>query len=454
MSDTVKYVLDETRLPEAWYNLAADLPEPPPPVLHPGTGQPVGPDDLAPLFPMQIILQEVATDRYIAIPEEVRSVYRQWRPTPLYRARRLEKALDTPARIYYKYEGVSPAGSHKPNTAVAQAFYNKQEGVTRLTTETGAGQWGSALAFAGARLRARGGRLHGQGVVRPEAVPARADRGVRRARRREPFGRDELGARDPRRAARLLGQPRNRDLGGGRSGGHERGHEVLARVGAEPRPHAPDRHRAGGERPARAGRGLPGHRHRLHRRRLELLGHLLPVHRRALRDQSEVRVIAVEPAACPSLTQGLYAYDFGDTGHLTPLVKMHTLGSTFIPPPFHAGGLRYHGMAPLVSHLKELGLIEARAYTQTEVFAAGVEFARVEGILPAPEANHAVKAAMDEAIRCREEGVSQAILFNLCGHGHFDMQAYIDYFAGKLEDHEYPEDEVALALAGLPTVAG
>ena len=265
MSDQVKFVLDERKLPDAWYNLAADLPEPPPPVLHPGTGEPVGPDDLAPLFPMEIILQEVSTERRIAIPEPVRDVYRQWRPTPLFRARRLEQALDTPARIYYKYEGVSPTGSHKPNTAVAQAFYNKQEGVKRLTTETGAGQWGSSLAFAGRHLRARGRRLHGQGLLRAEAVPARAHGDVRRALRREPVGGDELGPRDPRRAPRLDRKPRHRDLGGGRGGRDERGHEVLARIRPEPRADAPDRDRRGVAGPARARGRLPGRRHRLHR---------------------------------------------------------------------------------------------------------------------------------------------------------------------------------------------
>ena len=453
MSEQVKFVLDESQLPDAWYNLTADLPEPPPPVLHPGTGEPVGPDDLAPLFPMQIILQEVATDRYVAIPEEVRDVYRQWRPTPLFRARRLERALETPARIYYKYEGVSPTGSHKPNTAVAQAFYNKQEGVTRLATETGAGQWGSALAFAG--------RIFGLEVdvymvrVSYEQKPYR--RGLMEAfgARCIPSPSEETntgrailaehpdspgslgiaiseaveGAATREDTKYSLGSVLNHVLM------HQTviGQEAQRQLGqADDYPDVVIGCTGGGS---------------------NFSGLAFPFIGEALRDGKQIRVIAVEPAACPSLTKGRYAYDFGDTGHLTPLVKMHTLGSTFVPPPFHAGGLRYHGMAPLVSHLKELDLIEARAYTQTEVFAAGVEFARVEGILPAPEANHAVKATIDEAIRCREEDVSQAILVNLCGHGHFDMQAYIDYFAGKLEDHEYAEGEVAMALAGLPTVA-
>ena len=453
MSDTVKHVLDETRLPEAWYNLVADLPEPLPPVLHPGTGQPVGPDDLAPLFPMEIIKQEVATDRFITIPEEVRTVYRQWRPTPLYRARRLEKALETPSRIYYKYEGVSPAGSHKPNTAVPQAFYSKQEGVTRLTTETGAGQWGSALAFAGAvfglevdvymvkvsydQKPYRRGLIEAYGA-RVVASPSRETNSGRAILAEHPDSTGSLGmaiseaveAAATREDTKYsLGSVLNHVLMHQTVIGEEAGAQMEL---AEDYPDVLIGCTGGGS---------------------NFSGLSFPFIGRALRDGSKIRVIAVEPAACPSLTKGLYAFDFGDTGHLTPLVKMHTLGSTFVPPPFHSGGLRYHGMAPLVSHLKELGLIEARAYTQTEVFAAGVEFARVEGILPAPEANHAVKAAMDEAIRCREEGESQAILFNLCGHGHFDMQAYIDYSAGKLVDHEYSEDEVAMALAGLPAVA-
>jgi tryptophan synthase beta chain len=453
MSDTVKYVLDESRLPEAWYNIAADLPEPPPPVLHPGTGEPVGPDDLAPLFPMQIILQEVSTDRFLTIPEEVRAVYRQWRPTPLFRARRLERALDTPARIYYKYEGVSPAGSHKPNTAVAQAYFNRHEGVTRLTTETGAGQWGSALAYAccvfGLELEVfmvkvsydqkpyRRGLMEVYGAtVHPS--PSQETNSGRAILADTPDSTGSLGiaiseaveaaaTRDDTKYS--LGSVLNHVLMHQTVIGQEAQQQLEQ---AEDYPDVVIGCTGGGS---------------------NFAGCAFPFLGRALREDASIRVIAVEPAACPSLTKGRYAFDFGDTGHLTPLVKMHTLGSTFVPPPFHAGGLRYHGMAPLVSHLTELGLIEPRAYSQTEVFAAGVEFARVEGILPAPEANHAVKAAMDEALRCKEEGVSQAILFNLCGHGHFDMQAYIDYFAGKLEDHEYSEDEVAMALAGLPTVA-
>src|SRR4249919_3697522 len=453
MAEQHKIVLDESEMPTQWYNVIADLPSPPPPPLHPGTLQPIGPDDLAPLFPMQIILQEVSTDRLIAIPEEVRTIYRQWRPTPLYRARRLEKALDTPARIYYKYEGVSPTGSHKPNTAVAQAYYNKQEGVARLTTETGAGQWGSALAFAGGifgleidvymvkvsydQKPYRRGLIEAFGA-RVVASPSEETGSGRAILAEHPDSTGSLGiaiseaveAAAPREDTKYsLGSVLNHVLM------HQTviGQEAQAQLElANDYPDVVIGCTGGGS---------------------NFSGLSFPFIGQALRDGKELRVIAVEPAACPSLTKGLYAFDFGDTGHLTPLVKMYTLGSTFVPPPFHAGGLRYHGMAPMVSHLHELGLLEARSYTQTEVFAAGVEFAQVEGILPAPEANHAVKAAIDEAVRCREEGVSEAILFNLCGHGHFDMQAYIDYFAGSLEDHEYSEDEVAMALAGLPAVA-
>jgi tryptophan synthase beta chain len=449
----VKFTLEESGLPEAWYNIAADLPSPPPPVLHPGTGQPVGPDDLAPLFPMEIILQEVSTERYVEIPELVRDVYRQWRPTPLYRARRLERALDTPARVFYKYEGVSPTGSHKPNTAVAQAYYNHREGVRRITTETGAGQWGSSLAFAGGLFGIevdvfmvkvsyeqkpyRRGLMEAFGA-RCVPSPSLETAAGRAVLAEHPDSTGSLGIaiseavevaaqRDDTKYA--LGSVLNHVLM------HQTviGEETIAQLElADAWPDVLVGCTGGGS---------------------NFSGLVFPFLGRMLREGGpDVRVVAVEPAACPSLTRGRYAYDFGDTGHLTPLVKMHTLGSTFVPPGFHAGGLRYHGMAPLVSHLHELGLIEAVAHTQTDVFAAGVEFARAEGILPAPEANHAVKGAIDEALRCKEEGVERTILFNLCGHGHFDMQAYIDFFAGSLEDREYDEGELAMALAGLPAV--
>jgi tryptophan synthase beta chain len=452
MSDTVKYVLDESRIPKAWYNIMADLPVPPPAVLHPGTLQPVGPDDLAPLFPMALIQQEVTQEREVEIPEPVRDVYRQWRPCPLYRARRLEKALQTPARIYYKYEGVSPAGSHKPNTAVPQAFYNKQAGVKRLITETGAGQWGSSLAFAGA--------LYGLEVQVFMVRVSYNQKPYRRALM-ETYG------------ARCVASPSN-ETGSGRAilakdPNHPGSLGIAISEAVEMAVQRDDTKYALGS----VLNHVLLHQTVLGLEAIEQLemandfpdvivgctgggsnfaGIAFPFLGAQLRGGRKVRIVAVEPAACPSLTRGTYAYDFGDTAHLTPLTKMHTLGSTFTPPGFHAGGLRYHGMAPLVSHVKQLGLIEARAYHQTSCFAAGVQFARAEGIVPAPEANHAVRGAIDEAIRCREEGVSRAILFNLCGHGHFDMQAYIDYFAGKLEDRDYDERELAMALSGLPSV--
>ncbi len=453
MSDTIKYVLDEERMPKAWYNIAADLPAPLPPPLHPGTHAPLGPADLEPLFPMALIEQEVSIERMIEIPRPVREIYRQWRPAPLFRARRLEKLLGTPARIYYKYEGVSPAGSHKPNTAVPQAFYNKEAGIKRLATETGAGQWGSSLAFAGA--------LFGLEVTVFQVRVSYDQKPYRRALM-ETYG------------ARCIASPSEET---------ESGRAILA---ANPH-HTGSLGIAISEAVEVAAKD-PGTKYALG----SVLNHVLlhqtivgqeaalqleqandypdvivgctgggsnfggiafPFIGEQLRGGKKVRVVAVEPAACPSLTRGRYAYDYGDTAHLSPLVKMHTLGSTFTPPGFHAGGLRYHGMAPLVSHLKELGLIEAVAYPQTKVFEAGLLFARTEGILPAPEANHAVRATIDEALRCKEEGVSRAILFNLCGHGHFDMAAYSEFAAGRLTDMSYAEGELAMALSGLPSMA-
>jgi len=453
MSDTVKYLLDESRIPKSWYNVMADLPSPPPPVLHPGTMKPVGPDDLAPLFPMSLIGQEVSTEREIEIPGPVRDVYKQWRPTPLFRARRLEQALQTPARIYYKYEGVSPSGSHKPNTAVAQAFYNREAGIRKITTETGAGQWGSSLSFAGALfgidIQVFMVRVsYNQKPYRRLMMETFGATCIPSPSMETNYGRTVL-AHTPDSPGSLgiaiseavevaathddtkyaLGSVLNHVLL------HQTviGQEAMAQLEmADDYPDILVGCTGGGS---------------------NFAGIAFPFIGAQLRGGKKVLVIAVEPAACPSLTRGVYAYDFGDTGKMTPLAKMHTLGSAFVPPGFHAGGLRYHGMAPLVSHVKELGLIEARAAHQTQCFEAGVLFARAEGIVPAPEANHAVKGAIDEAVRCREEGTAKAILFNLCGHGHFDMTAYQDYFAGKLEDRDYDEGELALALAGLPGVS-
>ena len=450
--EPIKYTLTEKDMPQFWYNIASDLSAPPPPVLHPGTGQPIGPDDLAPLFPTALIMQEVSQERAIAIPEEVQAIYRQWRPTPLVRARRLEHALDTPAKIYYKYEGVSPSGSHKPNTAVAQAYYNKQEGVRRLVTETGAGQWGSALAMACAFFGLRCEvymvkvsyqqkpyrralmEAFGARVIASPSEETNAGRAIL-AEHADSTGSlgiaiseaVEVAAQDPD-SKYALGSVLN----------HVLLHQTV--IGQE----ALKQLEMAGDYPdiivGCTGGGS------------NFSGIAFPFIGAKLRGERDVRVIAVEPAACPSLTRGPYAYDFGDTAKMTPLVKMHTLGHDFVPEGIHAGGLRYHGMAPLVSHLLELGLIEARAETQLRCFEAGIQFARAEGIIPAPEATHAVRATIDEALRCKESGEPKVILFNLCGHGHFDMGAYIDYMAGKLRDHEYSREEVAMALAALPSV--
>jgi tryptophan synthase beta chain len=452
VTESTKYLLPENRIPKAWYNIQADLPKPAPAVLHPGTLQAVGPDDLAPLFPMALIMQEVTTEREVEIPEPVRDVYRLWRPAPLYRAHRLEKALGTPAKIFYKYEGVSPAGSHKPNTAVAQAFYNKEAGVKKLSTETGAGQWGTSLSFAGA--------LFGLEVKVFQVRVSYDQKPYRRAlmetygakcfpspSTETAYGRSVL-ARDPNHpgslgiaiseAVEIAAQNEDTKYALGSVLNHVLLHQTI--IGLE----SMEQMQMADAWPdvvvGCTGGGS------------NFAGIAFPFIGDTLRGGRKPRIVAVEPAACPSLTRGKYAYDFGDTAHMTPLTKMHTLGSTFTPPGFHAGGLRYHGMAPLVSHLKELGLIEATAYHQTECFAAGVLFARNEGILPAPEANHAVKGAIEEALRCKREGRSETILFNLCGHGHFDMTAYSDYSAGKLQDLKYDESELAMALSGLPSV--
>ncbi len=453
MTDSVKYVLDERDLPRYWYNIAADLPAPAPPVLHPGTHQPVGPDDLAPIFPMAVIEQEVSLEREIEIPEPVRDIYRQWRPSPLYRARRLEKMLDTPARIYYKYEGVSPAGSHKPNTAIAQAFYNKQEGVKRITTETGAGQWGSALALAGSffgleievfmvkvsfeQKPYRRSFMETFGA-RCIASPSELTSAGRAVLAEHPDSTGSLGIAISEAVERSVERDDTKYALGSVLN-HVMLHQTV--IGLE----ALKQFDMANDYPdmviAPTGGGS------------NFAGITFPFLGEQLRGGRGIDLVAVEPSACPTLTRGRYAYDFGDTAHLTPLVKMHTLGSTYVPPGFHAGGLRYHGMAPLVSHVTNLGLVRPRSYNQLQCFEAGVQFAKAEGVIPAPEANHGVRAAIDEAIRCKEEGVSRAILFNLCGHGNFDMQAYRDYFDGKLMDLAYDDGEIAMALAGLPSVA-
>jgi tryptophan synthase beta chain len=452
--ERTKILLDESQIPTAWYNIAPDLPEPAPPVLHPGTGQPVGPDDLAPLFPMALIGQEVSQDRHVDIPGEVLDVYRLWRPSPLFRAHRLERALDTPARIYYKYEGVSPAGSHKPNTAVPQAFYNAQEGTKKLTTETGAGQWGSALALACSMfgLECEVWMVRASYDQKPyrrtmmetwgatvHASPSDVTDAGRSILGDHPDSTGSLGiaiseaveaaAKDPN-AHYSLGSVLNHVLM------HQTviGEEALLQLAAiDEQPDLLVGCTGGGS---------------------NFGGLSFPFLRGKLAGTMDPTIRCVEPAACPSLTKGVYTYDFGDTIGMTPLVKMHTLGHDFIPDPIHAGGLRYHGMAPLVSHLYELGLVEAEAIGQLECFSAALTFARAEGIIPAPEPTHALAAAIREANRCKESGETKVILTALCGHGHFDMGAYEAYLAGRLEDFDYPEEKVREALERVPAIAG
>jgi tryptophan synthase beta chain len=447
-----KITLDESEIPRQWYNILADLPVPPPPVLHPGTLQPVGPDDLAALFPMALILQEVSADRYIDIPDEVLDVYRLWRPSPLYRAHRLERALGTPAKIFYKYEGVSPAGSHKPNTAVAQAFYNAQAGIRRLTTETGAGQWGTALAFACAQfgldcevwqVRASYDQKPYRkimietfgGVIHPS--PSDLTNAGRAILAEHPDSPGSLGIAISEAVEVAAGDPQtNYALGSVLN--HVLLHQTVigqeaiaqfAKVGLTPDVIV----------------GCTGGGS-------NFAGLTFPFLREKLAGRMDVTVRAVEPASCPSLTKGVYAYDFGDTAGMTPLMKMHTLGHDFVPDPIHAGGLRYHGMSPLVSHLYELGLIEAVAKTQRECFEAGVRFARTEGIVPAPEPTHALAACIEEALRCKEAGEEKVILTALCGHGHLDLAAYGAYLSGGLTDHELSSEEITDYVAALPQV--
>lgn len=452
---TTKFLLTEKEMPTRWYNIQADFKTPLPPPLHPGTGQPIGPADLAPLFPMELIKQEVSQQRWIEIPEEVRDVLRLWRPTPLYRAHRLEKALDTPARIFYKYEGVSPAGSHKPNTAVPQAYYNKQEGVARLSTETGAGQWGSALSHAcsvfGLQCKVYMVKVSFQQkpyrrimmeTFGAQVVPSPSPdtQAGKKVLEQDPDSPGSLGiaiseavedaaTRDDTKYA--LGSVLN----------HVLMHQTV--IGLETKKQLA---KADAEADVLVGCIGGGS---------NFAGFAFPFAADKLNGKtSNLRIVAVEPAACPTLTKGKYVYDFGDTVGLTPLVKMHTLGHDFVPPPMHAGGLRYHGMAPLICKLYDEGVVEARAVPQVATFQAAIQFARAEGILPAPEAAHAVRGAIDEALRCKAEGRAQTIVFNLCGHGFLDLSAYESYLAGKLEDYEYPAEMVAQALANLPRVNG
>ena len=450
MSNQVKYVLQESEMPQQWYNIIPDLPAPPPPPLHPGTHQPVGPDDLAPLFPTALIMQEVSGDRHITIPEPVLDVYRLWRPTPLYRARRLEKDLGTPAKIYYKYEGVSPAGSHKPNTAVPQAYYNAAEGVRKLATETGAGQWGSSLAFACALfgidlevwmvrssfdqkpyrkllMETYGATVH--------PSPSDVTNAGRAILAEHPDSTGSLGIAISE-AVEVAGSNADTRYALGSVLNHVLMHQTV--IGEE----ALKQLAQAGDTPdvivGCTGGGS------------NFGGLAFPFLREKMAGKMNPVIRAVEPAACPSFTRGTYAYDFGDTAGFTPLLKMHTLGHEFIPDPIHAGGLRYHGMSPLLSHIYELGLIEAVAKPQSECFAAGLRFARTEGIVPAPEPTHAVAACIEEALRCKETGEEKVILTALCGHGLLDLQAYSDYLHGEISDLALSDDALAEALAGLP----
>lgn len=452
--ESTKYLLEEKDIPRQWYNIQADLPTPLPPVLHPGTGEPIGPQDLAPLFPMEIIKQEVSQEKYIDIPEEVLAVYKLWRPTPLFRARRLEQELDTPARIFYKYEGVSPVGSHKPNTAVPQAYYSKMEGVKRLSTETGAGQWGSALAMATRMFglecqvymvkvsyeqkpyRRSLMQVFGARVTPSPSNETNAGRGILAE---HPDSTGSLGIAISE-AVEDAAMREDTKYSLGSVLNHVLMHQTVIGQEAQKQMEMADAYPdvvigcvGGGS---------------------NFGGIALPfVGDKITGKNPNVRILAVEPTACPSLTRGVYAYDYGDTAKMAPIVKMHTLGHSFVPQAIHAGGLRYHGVSPLVSHLLEGGFIEAVAYPQNPVFAAAVQFARAEGLVPAPESAHAIKAAIDEALKCKESGESKTILFNLSGHGFFDMTAYDRYLSGDLQDYEYPVDEVEAALASLPSVA-
>ena len=453
MSDQYKYLLDESQLPKAWYNINADLPTPPQPVLHPGTMQPVTPDFLAVLFPMNLILQEVSPERWIEIPEPVREVYKLWRPTPLYRARRLERALDTPAHIYYKYEGVSPVGSHKPNTAVAQAFFNKEAGTKALTTETGAGQWGSALAMAwsffGLDLEVymvkvsyhqkpyRRIIMENFGATVYASPTARTQYG-QKVLADDPNSPGSLGIAisEAVEVAATSGGAKKYSLGSVL--GHVLMHQTV--VGLE----TLEQMALAGEYPDMLIGCIGGGSN--------FAGFAYPFLWKKFTAGQAIRVIAVEPAACPTVTRGKYTFDYGDTAAMAPIVKMHTLGHTFVPPGIHAGGLRYHGMAPSMSALVEHGDIEARAVKQLETFEAAVQFSQAEGIIPAPESAHAVRVAVDEALECKRTGQKKVIAFNLSGHGHFDLTAYDAYHQGQLEDYEYPAERVAEAMTHLPQV--
>lgn len=442
-----KFLLTEDHIPTRWVNLLGDLPGEPLPPLHPGTMQPAGPDDLSAIFPMALIGQEVSAEPEVEIPDEVREAYKLWRPTPLYRARRLERELETPARIYYKYEGVSPAGSHKPNTAVPQAYENARAGIRRLTTETGAGQWGSSLAFA-CRLFGlecevymvgssydqkpyRRSMMHTWGATVHRSPSAETEAG--RANAGSPTGSLGIAISE---AVEVAAQNEDTNYALGSVLNHVLLHQTV--IGQES---ILQMELAGDEPDVIVGCVGGGS---------NFAGLAYPWLRRKLRTGSGPRFLAAEPAACPTLTKGVYAYDFGDTAGLTPLMPMYTLGHGFVPPPVHAGGLRYHGDAPSLCALVKAGAIEARAFRQNETFASALQFARSEGIIPAPEPAHAIRAVVEEALAARESREEKVILFGLCGHGHFDLAAYDAYLAGTLEDPDFSEADRDAALAALP----
>lgn len=448
---TRKITLSEQEIPEQWYNIVADMPNKPLPPLHPGTKEPIGPDALAPLFPQELIKQEVSTEKWITIPDEVRNIYSLWRPTPLYRAYELEKALDTPAKIYYKYEGVSPAGSHKPNTAIPQAYYNMKEGVKRITTETGAGQWGSALSFAcnifniecevymvKLSFEHKPYRKIMMNTWGAKVIPSPSNltEAGRKILAQDPDSPGSLGIAISE-AVEMAAQREDTKYALGSVLNHVLLHQTI--IGLE----AHKQMEKAGDLPdvviAPFGGGS------------NFAGISFPFLRLNLEEGKKIRCIASEPTSCPKLTRGVFRYDFGDTVGMTPLLPMYTLGHNFVPAPIHAGGLRYHGAGAIVSQLLKDGLIEASAHDNLEVFEAGIKFAKAEGIIPAPEATHGIATAIKEAERCKREGKSETILFNLCGHGNFDMKAYQDYFEGKIVRHELTDADIQNSLKELDT---
>ncbi|MDA0164905.1 TrpB-like pyridoxal phosphate-dependent enzyme [Solirubrobacter ginsenosidimutans] len=448
MSEPTKFVLDEDAIPTHWVNLLPDLPGEPLPPLNPQTGEPAGPPDLTPIFPMGLIMQEVSPEPEVAIPDAVRDAYRLWRPTPLYRAHRLEQALGTPAKIFYKYEGVSPTGSHKPNSAVPQAYENAQAGITKLVTETGAGQWGSSLAFAcslfGLECEVfmvgssydqkpyRRSMMQTWGATVHRSPSALTESGKGQAS--HPTGSLGIAISE---AVEVAAQREDTNYALGSVLNHVLLHQTV--IGQEAILQLD-----------LAGAGVPDVIVGCVGGGSNFAGLVFPFIRATLRGENSIRYVAAEPAACPTLTRGVYAYDFGDTVGLTPLMPMHTLGHDFVPPPLHAGGLRYHGAAPMISGLVKAGVIEARAYRQNETFEAAVQFARTEGIIPAPESAHAIRGAIVEALAAKEAGEERTILFGLSGHGNFDLAAYDAYLGGTLEDPEFSEEDLESALAALP----